>query len=340
MRAKEREVATSNQMSLPLDPEVGDFGSQPVLMLYKFFALSASEQEFEHIVDSPLGGGTVRIKTERSEKYGVATKTDQDFLMFVITKMSKLKTVNGVPRRIKIPVTEYLKASNINSSGHAYQQVRDALNRLQTTRVYTNIELGKQGVDKWFSWVQNFDIHYSKEDKFGEERRRMISVTVEPASWIADALDKNNDLVGYSRGYFELKSPIMQRIYEIISCDNSNDVFKIHVNKLLDLIGYETDTKTFKKNLKRALSVDSKTGRIGSPIPDHAAYPYSATSPHKSCDWGKRVVQKDQYFVFARGRKQERELNTHLDSIPEYQPTMGIHEIGAISSVLEEEAVM
>lgn len=339
-KISEVEVAKSDQLPLPLQPVVSEFGNQPVLMPFRFFSLSSVDQEFEEIVQSPRGEAKIRIKTESSKDYGVACKVDQNLFMYVITKMARMKSKGRVPRKVEISVGEYLKASGLQNSGQAYARVRQSLQRLRTTSVHVNIEVGDRGMDSYFNWLQEFHIKYHRENLFGESKKRMSSVIIEPANWIYQALLRDNEIIGYSQEYFDLRSPIIQRVYEVVNSDQTNDMFKISINQLLDHTGWGGDTRDFKKNLKRLLSTDEKTGKVRNPIPDHAIYPYSLKSPSKSCSWETRVLQKDQYIVFVRGEKQRPELDVHLDQVPDWNSRMDPSELVAFGAVFELENVM
>ena len=71
---------------------------------------------------------------------GLATIYDKDILIYCISQiMAKLKEGEAVSPRVRINSRELLIFTNRGTSGREYQSLLDALDRLEGTRIRTNI---------------------------------------------------------------------------------------------------------------------------------------------------------------------------------------------------------
>lgn len=308
--------------------QVGSIGNKPLLMVFKFFALASTEQSL--VTRAPWDGVSVELRCEPNPRYGLATQFDKHFFMFVISKMAHIKRTCGTtPRKIDVSIGEYLRATNTTSTGYAYDQVRLSIQRLQSMRIYTNIEMNGRGVDEWFSWFQRASMHYETRNIGGTERRCMTSFTIEPCDWIVAALEEDAELLTYAPEYFQLKSTFVQRVYEVARVESEQEIFKISLSRLMLQIGFEYDAKAFRKNFRRQIAHPTVPNQTS--IPEHAVYPYDTTSPEASVDWSKRVKADNQWYVFVRNARQASVLNTHLDEIPEWEPSLSDFEMRTIT---------
>lgn len=329
--------AKGEQMSMLLEQTgskdiTKDIGNNPVLMVLKLFALSPNEHTFTTRFAN--GDGYVYLRIEGNEKLGPATQHDKSFLAFVLTRMLEMKEQGKDFRTLRVSISEYLRKMGINSSGHAYHQVNETIDRLTSTKVYTNVELQGDGVVSYFNWIQSAKVHYTTRMIAGESKRCMTSFTIVPCEWIVNAAERGS-FVEYAKGYFQLKSQLMQRIYEVVSTETQKDIFKIRMQELMERTGCDTSTKTFKKNLKRQIVGES--GKPPTNVPEHAIYPYTEAHPETSCAWGARVLAEKQWFVFVRGQPQTNELNIHLDDIPEWQPSLNSEDLNSLGVWVAEE---
>ncbi|WP_198014533.1 replication initiator protein A [Salipiger mucosus] len=328
-----------------LDLDLGDsgrvagIGNKPLLMVFKFFALATTEQSL--VTRAPWDGVSVELRCEPNPKYGLATQFDKHFFMFVISKMAHIKrTCGSTPRKVDVTIGEYLRATNTTSTGYAYDQVRLSIQRLQSMRIYTNIEMNGRGVDEWFSWFQRASMHYETRNVGGKERRCMTSFTIEPCDWIVAALEEDAELLTYAPEYFQLKSAFVQRVYEVARVESEQEIFKISLERLMLQTGFGHDAKAFRKNFRRQVVNSSGTGQTN--VPEHAVYAFTAAAPETSVDWSQRVKAEDQWYVFVRNAPQQAVLEKHLDDIPEWEPSLSDYEMRTITPSAEKlkEAVM
>nr|WP_273335249.1 replication initiator protein A [Sphingomonas ginsenosidimutans] len=98
-----------------------------------------------------------------------------------------------------------------NHSARSYARLSEALERLQGTRIKTNIEAGGDGEEGLFSWLSQARLHYSRTCT-GE--RRLKAVKVRLCGWLYRAILRDRPVLDYAAAYFQL-GPIERRIYEV-----------------------------------------------------------------------------------------------------------------------------
>ncbi|MHA6346930.1 replication initiator protein A [Roseivivax sp. CAU 1761] len=307
-----------------------DVGNNPILMVHKFFALS--EKEVDFLTTVPHGNAHVSLRVEGRSKYGPATQNDKPFLMFLLTKMAEMKARGEDFRTVKVTSSEYHKKLGIRSSGRVYKQVRRTIDRLAHTWVYAGVDIEGNGGFGGFNWISKYNVAYTTRMIAGKPKQCMTSFTIQPCDWLVNAVSRGSQIIEYDKAYFDLESQLMQRIYEVVRTDTDREMFRIRMLDLMELTGAETETKTFKKNLKRQILGDG--GKAPTLLPRHAIYPYSEAKPDKSCTWADRVLAKKQWFVFVRGGVQTDFLDVPLSDIPEWMPSMDEEDLEALSEAV------
>jgi hypothetical protein len=309
--------------------EKRNFSNQRLLMFMKFFALRKSDNDVLYKSEVIENGKIkkVEVRHQFNKELGPINKTDQELLMYTINKVIKLRKA-GLNKlsgdKIVFAYADYRKDCGKPSSGKHSKNVQEAINRLMASSVQTNIELGNQGIKTYYNWVETASVSYDKTRRFGDDPdhpiERIKSISIKLSSWILDAIaEDENSILSYSNEYSTLKSPVLQRIYEIARCNTNTAKFKIPITYLANLIGDPTvvgSIKSFKSNMKRSLF--DADGNIKNKIPDHSIYLYASTNPEASCDWSKRVSPEDQFVVLVRGDDQKDCLKKHLSEIPDY----------------------
>lgn len=302
-------------------------GNRPVLMIFKFFPLSAEEGSYH--VSTPYGDGVVSFRCEGSEKYGIATQSDKQFLIFVISKLHDLRKQGERTNIVTLTLNEYLKGTGQASSGYTSKSVRSTIQRLSGTKVYTNIDLSTESAEEHFSWIQYARIS-TKPRRDGMSQS--VTFTIQLCDWLLDLVDDpRNELIGYPPEFFNLRSSFLQRMCEAIMAETQLDRFKIDMKTLMERTSAtDEDPKLFKRHLKRLFTehhdVVGFGGKGQTLLPGYAVYPYSAAMPSKSTKWSQRTLKEKQYFVFERNDVQKEALNVPLSEIPDWQPNLSQRE--------------
>lgn len=173
-------------------------------MIHPLYSLSTkpdtSVREYEH--------NGVQISIAPSA-YGLATIHDKDILIYCISQlMAKLNAGLPLQKTLHLKAHDLLVATNRNTDGRAYEQLRGALDRLSGTRIRTNIRTGDQEVTQGFGLIDGWTI--LRQATSG----RMSELQVTLSDWVFNAV-RGREVLTLHRDYFRLRKPLERRMYEI-----------------------------------------------------------------------------------------------------------------------------
>ena len=141
---------------------------------------------------------------------GAATIYDKDILIYAVSQlMAKLNRGEEVTKRVRINSHELLMFTNRGTSGRDYMALQDSLDRLDGTRIRTNIQTGDETEWEAFGLVEGA----STRRKNGLDGR-LLWCELTLSDWVFDAI-RNKTVLTLNRDYFRLRKPIERRIYEI-----------------------------------------------------------------------------------------------------------------------------
>jgi len=141
---------------------------------------------------------------------GMATIYDKDILIYAISQiMAKLNRNEKVSRRVRINTRDLLHFTNRGTGGKDYQAVCDALERLDGTRIRTNIRRGDEERFDTFGLIDAASV----ARKFGMDGR-LLWAEVVLSDWVFDAIQAKQVLTLHP-DYFRLRKPIERRVYEL-----------------------------------------------------------------------------------------------------------------------------
>ena len=141
---------------------------------------------------------------------GMATIYDKDILIYAISQiMAKLNVNEPVSRRVRINTRELLQFTNRGTGGKDYQAICDALERLDGTRIRTNIRRGDEERYEIFGLIDAASV----ARKFGLDGR-LLWAEVVLSDWVFDAIQAKQVLTLHP-DYFRLRKPIERRVYEL-----------------------------------------------------------------------------------------------------------------------------
>ena len=183
---------------------------------------------------------------------GLATIYDKDILIYCISQiMAKLKMGEQVSPRIRINSRELLIFANRGTSGREYQSLLDALDRLEGTRIRTNIVTGDEEQIDGFGLIDASSIRR----KHGMDGR-LLWCEVKLSDWVFNAIRKE-EVLTLHRDYFRLRKPIERRVYEIARkhCGQQK-TWRISLKKLLLKTGSQSPEKRFRQMIKQLAQHD------------------------------------------------------------------------------------
>lgn len=141
---------------------------------------------------------------------GLATIYDKDILIYAISQViAKLREDKPVSKRVRLNAHELLKFTNRGTAGKDYQALCEALDRLDGTRIRTNISRGDE--EKWeaFGLIDAATV----ARKFGLDGR-LLYCEVVLSEWVFNAI-REREVLTLHRNYFRLRKPIERRTYEL-----------------------------------------------------------------------------------------------------------------------------
>lgn len=183
---------------------------------------------------------------------GLATIYDKDILIYCISQiMAKLKEGLPVSSRVRINSRELLIFTNRGTSGREYQSLLDALDRLEGTRIRTNIVTGDEEQVDGFGLIDASSIRR----KHGLDGR-LLWCEVKLSDWVFNAI-RNEEVLTLHRDYFRLRKPIERRVYEIARkhCGQQKS-WRITLAKLLLKTGSQSPEKRFRQMIRQLVEHD------------------------------------------------------------------------------------
>jgi len=190
----------------------------------------------------------VEVEVTPSVK-GRATIHDKDILIYCVSQlMAALNAGREITRTLSLTAHDLLVATNRDTSGDAYQRLREAFERLAGTRITTNLATGGVETTRGFGLIESWEIR--RRSRGG----RMISVTVTLSEWLYRAVLAKSVLT-LSRDYFTLRKPLERRIYELARkhCGRQPD-WRVSVEVLHRKSGSTAPRRVFRAALRRMIA--------------------------------------------------------------------------------------
>ncbi len=183
---------------------------------------------------------------------GLATIYDKDILIYAISQVfAKLNKGEKVSRRIRINAREMLMFTNRGTAGKDYKALCEALDRLDGTRIRTNIRRDGEEQFQTFGLIDASTV----ARKFGPEGR-LLYCEITLSDWVFDAIRKEQALTLH-RDYFRLRKPLERRIYELARkhCGHQRK-WRVSVAVLHKKSGSRSPLKKFRYILKEIAATD------------------------------------------------------------------------------------
>jgi plasmid replication initiation protein len=183
---------------------------------------------------------------------GLATIYDKDILIYCISQIiAKMKRGEQVSPRVKLNSRELLIFTNRSTGGREYQALIDALDRLEGTRIRTNIRSGREEQSDSFGLIDAT----STRRTHGLDGR-LLSCEIKLSDWVFNAI-QSNEVLTLHRDYFRLRKPIERRLYELARkhCGQQAQ-WRISVQKLLLKSGSTSQIKRFRQAVREIVAND------------------------------------------------------------------------------------
>lgn len=244
-------MGDSQQVDLFLDQLVdgAPFKDDRALMEHPWFSLTKQPRKtpFEY------NRGGVEIRIEPGAK-GMATIWDKDLLMYLGSIINdKIERGQPVPedRKIKFSAHDFLKATRRQTSKRGYDLFLNCLERLDGTRIRTNVTSAKERTRKGFGWIESFQI-IERKTKAGKSVMAAVEVTLN--EWMFKAIVVDRRVLTISPRYFELSKGLEKRIYELARkhCGQQRS-WLIGIPSLKEKCGSDREERKFRADLKKII---------------------------------------------------------------------------------------
>ena len=183
---------------------------------------------------------------------GLATIYDKDILIYCISQiMEKLKREESVSQRVRINSRDLLIFTNRGTSGRDYMALVEALDRLEGTRIRTNIITGDEERTEGFGLIDASAIRR----KHGLDGR-LLWCEIKLSDWVFNAI-RAREVLTLHRDYFRLRKPIERRLYELARkhCGRQSE-WRIGIDTLLKKSGSKSPEKRFRQMVRQLTNSD------------------------------------------------------------------------------------
>lgn len=182
---------------------------------------------------------------------GLATVFDRDILIYCISQLvAAVNDGRQISQRLRLRAYDLLVATNRDTSGRGYLQLREALERLQGTQIATNVTTGGKEVFDVFGLINRARI--VRETRDG----RMQEVEIELSDWVFQAVEAQ-EVLTLDQRYFQLAKPLERRLYELARkhCGQQAS-FRIGLEKLRAKSGSQSSLKEFRRMVQTIVEDD------------------------------------------------------------------------------------
>jgi plasmid replication initiation protein len=245
-------VASGQQIDLFVESLVAaPLRDDRATMEFPFFAL----QKRPLLTPIIYQDGNVSIRISPGER-GIASIWDKDVLIYLSSLInSKIERGEEVSRTVRIAAYDMLRVTRRHTGKNGYQEIYDALFRLRSTTITTDIQSGGERETLGCGWVDSFRI-LTKENKAGNRVMQRLEITLN--DWTFRALVKDRRVLAINPAYFDLTGGLERRLYEIARKHVGRQAeWKVSLLQLAKKCGtMQRNLRRFKFDLKELAELD------------------------------------------------------------------------------------
>jgi plasmid replication initiation protein len=199
---------------------------------------------------------SIWVEVNAVPKYGMATIWDADVLIWAASVLAELqgRGVNDIPRTLNFHPYDLLRTIQRETGGVNYDRLREALARLQSTTIRTNIRAtGKRKV-RQFSWIESWSEVTDEETGI----TRGMSLTL--ADWLHEGILMEGGVLAIHPDYFGITGGRERWLYRVArkhAGGNGGEGFTISLPTLFEKSGAEGTYRRFKFELQRIAKEDA-----------------------------------------------------------------------------------
>jgi plasmid replication initiation protein len=220
-------------------------------MEFPFFAL----QKRPLLTPITYQDGNVSIRISPGER-GIASIWDKDVLIYLSSLINaKIERGEDVTRTVRIAAYDMLRVTRRHTGKKGYQEIYDALFRLRSTTITTDIQSGGERETRGFGWIDSFRI-LTRENRAGNRVMQGLEITLN--DWTFRALVKDRRVLAINPAYFDLTGGLERRLYEIARKHVGRQVeWRVSLMVLAKKCGsMQRNLRRFKFDLKELAELD------------------------------------------------------------------------------------
>jgi plasmid replication initiation protein len=222
-----------------------------------FFSLSKNRRlkPIEYV--SPAGD--IFVNVFPNPEFGMATIWDLDILIWAASVLNNMKRagVNDLPRTLSFQPYDMLRTIGRDTGGREYKLLREALGRLQSTSIVTNIRAGKGKTQRQFSWIEAWS------DYTDEDSKQSKGMTLTLSTWYAEGCIMDGGLLAIDPAYFSITGGRERWLYRVArkhAGGAGEDGFAIPLNTLFLKSGAEGTYRRFKFEMQALIKANNLPG--------------------------------------------------------------------------------
>jgi plasmid replication initiation protein len=213
-----------------------------------FFSLSKGRRLKPIEYRSPDGGTWIDVLPH--PRFGMATIWDADILIWAVSVITELRRrgSNDIPRTLTFHPYELLKAIDRPIGGTHYERLREALGRLQTTTIRTNIRARGTKKFRQFSWLESWS------DLIDEATGSSKGMSITLADWLYEGVIADSGILAISPAYFGITGGRERWLYRVARKHAGGaglEGFTISMPTLFEKSGAEGNYRRFKFEMRK-----------------------------------------------------------------------------------------
>ena len=206
-RAAKRAINEQFDLFLPYLADL-PLRDQREMMERPFFSLAKTKRV--KAIDYTSPDGKLWVNVSSNPQFGMATIWDADILIYCASMLADMQRrgLNDIPRTLHIMPYDLLRAIGRPTTGRAYELLGQALDRLVSTTVKTNIraENRREATFSWLDgWTQLVD----------ERTERSRGMTLELNNWFWEGVLMKGGVLSIDRAYFDITGGRERWLYRV-----------------------------------------------------------------------------------------------------------------------------
>lgn len=225
------------------------------------------------------------VNIQPHQDYGMATIWDADIIIWAVSTLQAMKNdgVNDLPRTLHFHPYNLLKAIGRGTGGKEYQALKEALGRLNSTVIRTNIRAKGSNKERQFHWIESW------ADVQTEDGKNSKGMSISLAEWVYEGILMDGGVLTINPEYFSIKGGRERWLYRVARKHAGGagaGGFKISLPVLFEKSGVEGTYRAFKHFIGKTAKAD--------PLPDfHVQLEESASGREPSLRMTLRSALKE-----------------------------------------------